>query len=78
MPVYLMALSISTYPYLYKIYKILVLVVLSDRAEADMMEDNSSLGLDDSTNWMSGISAPSPGTSPHFSSASPRGGFMRG
>ncbi|XP_045112964.1 Bloom syndrome protein homolog isoform X2 [Portunus trituberculatus] len=53
------------------------LVVLTDQAKADMMEEDSSLGLDDSTSWMSGISAPSPGTS-HFSNGSARGGFMRG
>ncbi|XP_063864598.1 recQ-like DNA helicase BLM isoform X1 [Scylla paramamosain] len=54
------------------------LVVLSDRAEADMMEDSSSLGLDDSTSWMNSISAPNPGTSPHFGNVSRQGGFRRG
>lgn len=57
---------------------VLFLVMLSDRAEAKMMEQSSSVGLDDSTSWMDTISAPSPSASPYFASGSTRGGHGRG
>ncbi|XP_050687187.1 recQ-like DNA helicase Blm isoform X2 [Eriocheir sinensis] len=55
------------------------LVLLSDRAEAEMMEDNNSeLNESGGSSWMDAISAPSPGASPYFATGSRQGGFRRG
>ncbi|KAG0728059.1 Bloom syndrome [Chionoecetes opilio] len=54
------------------------LVLLSDRAEAAMLEGSGSAGGGSGNSWMDTFSASSPQVSPYFGGGGTRGGYTRG